>query len=75
MLSDWQPDVMPLYDTRIYCCGDGLLGPLIRGKPFGPLNPEEFSGISWDKDFSEGVFNDCGVKRKYRPNKIIKITI
>jgi len=44
--------------------GGGPLGPVAEGGPVGPRNPD-----------SEELFVACGVKRKYSPNKIIKIII
>jgi len=64
-----------------YLLGGGPVGPFTEGAPVGPLKSDVFSGVLGEEglerfeELSEEVFRDCGVKTKYRLNKIIKIII
>jgi len=61
--------------------GGGSIGPFIEGTPVGPLKLDVFSGLFGGaglerfEELSEEIFSDCGVKIRYRANKIIKIII
>jgi hypothetical protein len=58
------------------------VGPFTEGGPTGPLKFDAFSGAFWEgglverfDELSEEIFRDCGVKIRYRANRIIRIII